>query len=89
VPRTIKVRVHKGRIEPVDPIELPEGAEGQLTLPEESAEAPDAYRDLFARYDPEQARAALRESAGALRGLDYEAFLQYLTEARGQERRRA
>ena len=44
-------------------------------------------QDMWAGYDPEKVKAALRESAGALTGVDREALLQDLHEARQQESR--
>jgi hypothetical protein len=41
--------------------------------------------DLFANYDPERARRALRESAGALTGADVEALKRELREQRSQD----
>jgi hypothetical protein len=39
-------------------------------------------KDLFAGYDPERARAAIRASAGALRGVDVEKLKRELREQR-------
>jgi hypothetical protein len=41
--------------------------------------------DLFADYDPERARQALRKSAGALAGVDVETLKAELREQRGQD----
>jgi uncharacterized protein (DUF433 family) len=41
--------------------------------------------DIWANYDPEAVGEALRQSAGALRGIDAEQFLAYLREMRGHE----
>lgn len=38
--------------------------------------------DPFAHYDPEQVRVALRESAGAFKGVDVEALIRDLREQR-------
>ena len=43
---------------------------------------PDA---IWANYDPESVRAALRQSAGALAGVDHEALLDDIYEARAQD----
>ncbi len=40
---------------------------------------------LFANYDPEATRQAFREAAGTLAGIDIEALLRDLREARGQK----
>jgi hypothetical protein len=44
-------------------------------------------RDIWAAYDPERARAGLRHSAGALRGVDRDELLADLAEQRGQDSR--
>jgi hypothetical protein len=41
--------------------------------------------DLFAGYDPERARRALRESVGALAGVDVAALKEELREQRSQD----
>lgn len=43
--------------------------------------------DLFVGYDPERARRALRESAGALAGVDVAALKRELREQRSQDSR--
>jgi ABC-type Zn uptake system ZnuABC Zn-binding protein ZnuA len=45
----------------------------------------DGKADIFANYDPERARQALRESAGALSHLDAEAFKAEMRSLRGQD----
>lgn len=42
-----------------------------------------APEDLWAYYDPERVREALRASAGALAGIDVEAFKAEMRELRG------
>jgi hypothetical protein len=41
--------------------------------------------DLWAGYDPERVRRALRQSAGALAGVDVKTLKQELREQRGQD----
>lgn len=85
--RKVKIRIQKGKV--VEPAELPDEAEGWLTIPEEveEVEAPETLGDIWADYDPEKVREALRRSAGALKGLDTKQFIQYIYEARGQDSR--
>ena len=85
--RTIKVRVRRGRIDPVKPVELPEGVEGQLTLTDGDMELAEAAWDIWAGYDPEKMRQALRESAGALEGVDTDALMRDIHAAREQRSR--
>lgn len=52
VGKTIKARIRQGRIEPVEPVELPaEGTEVVVTL-EEAAAANEWFRDLHAMFAP-------------------------------------
>lgn len=44
-----------------------------------------ATDDLFANYDPERIRDALRRSAGALKGVDVEALKRELRAQRGHD----
>jgi hypothetical protein len=44
-----------------------------------------AQEDIWANYDPERVRRALRESAGALAHIDVEAFKADLRAQRGQD----
>lgn len=85
--RRIKVRIRKGQI--IDPLDLPEQVEGWLTIPEEAEdlEAPEKLGDVWAGYDPKKVREALRESAGALRGVDRDRLLKDIYAAREQESR--
>lgn len=46
---------------------------------------PPTEEDIWKDYDPEKARAALAESAGALKGVDREQLLRDLCDARGQD----
>lgn len=41
--------------------------------------------DIWANYDPERVREALRRSAGALKGIDRDKFLADLKAQRGQD----
>ena len=52
VGKTIKARIHQGRIEPVDPVELPaEGTEVVVTL-EDAALANEWFREIHAMFAP-------------------------------------
>ena len=44
-------------------------------------------QDIWANYDPQRAKEALRRCWGILRGLDREKFLEEMHEARGQDSR--
>lgn len=66
--RKIRVRIHKGRV--VEPADLPEEAEGWLTVPSDAsgsvsleAASPD---NIWAGYDPEKVKATLDKMAGTL-----------------------
>ena len=48
---------------------------------------PPAKEDIWKDYDPEKVREALRQSAGALRGIDRNKLLADLREERGQDSR--
>lgn len=68
MPRTIKVRIRKGQIEPVEPTELPTEGEGMLTVSESVTtsqnlieETNRAYATL--RSDPKAWEEELRERA--------------------------
>lgn len=52
---------------------------------EREATAGEAMPGIFANYDPERVRQALRESAGALSHLDAEAFKAEMLAMRGQD----
>lgn len=65
---TIRARVHEGRLEPLEKLDLPEGKEVTITI----LEAPPAR-------DPE----AFRRSFGGWKGrLDAEALIQSIRESR-------
>lgn len=50
--KTIKARIHHGRIEPVEPVELPaEGTEVVVTV-EEAGAANEWFRELHAMFAP-------------------------------------
>lgn len=85
--RRIKVRIHKGQV--VDPTNLPERVEGWLTIPEdaEDLDAPEGLGDIWVSYDPGKVRDALRQSAGALKGVDRAKLLRDIHAAREQESR--
>lgn len=51
----------------------------------EAASLVTSGEDPFRNYDPERARAALAAAAGALEGLDVEAFLEEILESRVQD----
>jgi hypothetical protein len=85
--RRVKVRIHKGQV--VEPANLPEQVEGWLTIPGEAEDldAPNGSSDIWASYDPGKVQEALRQSAGALKGVDREQLLQNIHAAREQESR--
>lgn len=57
--KTIKARIRQGRIEPVEPVELPaEGTEVVVTL-EEAGAANEWFRELHAMFAP------MREGLGS------------------------
>ncbi|MGH2354226.1 MAG: hypothetical protein ACRDJN_21690 [Chloroflexota bacterium] len=53
--------------------------------PETPAVQTAARTNIWANYDPDKVRAALRESAGALAGIDRDELLRDLYEQRAQE----
>lgn len=53
-------------------------------LEREEAEE-DTKPDIFANYDPERVRQALRETAGAWKGIDAEALKADIKAQRGQD----
>jgi hypothetical protein len=54
--KTIRARIHQGRIEPVEPVELPtEGTEVVVTL-EEAALANEWFRGLHGMFEPVRER---------------------------------
>ena len=65
VGKTIKARIHQGRIEPVEPAELPaEGTEVVVTL-EEAVLANEWFRELHGMFAPVREELG-RESDGAI-----------------------
>mgnify|MGYP001163432929 CR=1 FL=1 len=86
VGRTFRASFRKGRIEPREPVEFSEGAELLVTVEEagESEAGPEQRPNIWAGYNPDHVIAALRESAGALAGVDREQLLADLHAAREQ-----
>jgi len=84
--KRFRARFHRGHIEPDEPVVFPEGVRLVVTA-EEAPEGPVEAEgfDLWAGYDPEKAKAAIRASAGALKGLNREEFLRDLHRAREQD----
>lgn len=81
--RRIRVRIRKGRI--VEPSDLPEEAEGWLTVSGEDAEVELTSADegdIWAGYDPERALKAFRETAGSLKEIDADARIAAIYRAR-------
>lgn len=73
-----RIRIRKPDLESVvHPI-------GAKTEPEGSVAHEKQRQAIWDAYDPGRVRAALRKSAGALRGVHREAFLADLREGRGQ-----
>jgi riboflavin biosynthesis pyrimidine reductase len=60
-------------------------ANTQVVIDSEGVGYRVAPEDVFARYDPETVRRALRESRGAFRDVDTEALLADLAEQREQD----
>ena len=56
-----------------------------LLLPTGQKTAHPQKRDIWIHYDPQQVKAALRDSKGALQGVDRQALLRDLATQRGQE----
>ncbi len=70
MPREMKAKYIHGKLEPMEDLELPEGAEVTISV------KPPAY-------DPEAFRAMLKRTAGAWEGkLDIDAYLKDLYESR-------
>lgn len=86
--KRFRARFHRGHIEPDEPVVFAEGVRLVVTA-EEAPERPaeDEGLDLWTSYDPEKARAAIRASAGALKGLNRQKFLRDLHKAREQDSR--
>jgi len=65
--RRIRVRIRKGKV--IEPADLPEEVEGWLEPTEGATHGPleaAMEEDIWAGYDPEKVRAALRERTGIL-----------------------
>ena len=56
-----------------------------LLLPTGQKTAHPQKRDIWTHYDPQQVKAALRDSKGALQGVNREELLSELAEQRRQE----
>ncbi len=76
--KLIRARIHEGRIEPAEPVDLPpEGAEVIVSL-EETLTTGKASRDEAF----EKALADFRSTIGALKGIDVEARIAAIYRAR-------
>lgn len=83
--KLIKARIHEGRIEPVEPVDLPpEGAEVLVSLEETSAPSRTTRGVAF-----EKALADFRSTIGALKGIDVEARIASIYRAREEGTRPA
>lgn len=60
-------------------------ADAPVVLDSDGVRYTVAREDLFARYDPRAVLRGLRQSRGALRGVDTVALLADLAEQRGQD----
>ncbi len=49
------------------------------------AEPEQPHQDIWASYDPQQAKQALKQSAGALIGVDRDSLLKDIHDQRGQD----
>jgi hypothetical protein len=83
--RKTKVRIDRGHV--VDPLDLPEKVEGWLIWDVQEAEVAETPSDPWVGYDPKRVKEALRQSAGALRGVDREGLLRDIHLAREQDSR--
>ncbi len=82
--KLIKARIHEGRIEPAEPVDLPpEGAEVLVSLEETSVSK--ATRDEAF----EKTLADFRSTIGALKGIDVEARIAAIYRAREEGTRPA
>ncbi len=61
------------------------GPDAPVVLDSDGARYTVAREDVFARYDAEAVLRGLRQSCGALRGVDTAALLADLAEQRGQD----
>ncbi len=83
MPRTIKVRIRKGRI--VEPVDLPEEVEGWLTVPE-AATGPEEVEEVVVPDPTPEAIEAFHRSAGTWKDLAPEDFLDTLRRRRATPR---
>jgi len=83
MPRTIKVRIRKGRI--VEPVDLPEEVEGWLTVAE-AATGPEEVEEIVVPDPTPEAIEAFHRSAGAWKDLVPEDFLDTLRRRRATPR---
>jgi|RifCSP19_3_1023858.scaffolds.fasta_scaffold54422_1 hypothetical protein len=74
--RKVRVKYRKGVFEPVEPVDLPEEKEAEVIVPTDepvgAGPAGVPAEDIWAGYDPERVRAALRERTGVLTERDAE-----------------
>ena len=83
--KLIRARIHEGRIEPAEPVDLPpEGAEVLVSLVETSAPGETTRDEAF-----EKAIADFRSTIGALKGIDVEARIAAIYRAREEGTRSA
>jgi len=81
----IRARIHEGRIEPAEPVDLPpEGAEVLVSL-EEASRPCSTTRDVAF----EKALADFRSTIGALKGIDVEARISSISRGREEGTRPA
>jgi hypothetical protein len=86
MPRTIRVRIRKGRVvEPVEPGDLPEEVEGWLTVPEPTT-GPEEVEEIVVPDPTPETIEAFHRSAGSWRDLLPEDFLDTLRERRATPR---
>lgn len=85
VGKSFRARIHKGRIEPADPAELPpEGTEVFVSLEESSTSSTTTRDEAFDR-----ALADFRSTIGALRRIDVEERVAAIYRAREEGTRPA
>ncbi len=83
--KLIRARIHEGRIEPAEPVDLPpEGAEVVVSL-EEISTSGGTTRDVAF----EKALADFRSTIGALKGIDVEARIASIYRGREEGTRPA
>ena len=83
--RLIRARIHKGRIEPAEPVDLPpEGAEVLVSLEETSTPGKTTRDEAF-----EKTLADFRSTIGALKDIDVEARIASIYRGREEGTRPA